>query len=607
MNNKSKALFLILAILSFLPTATLAFPTAASSGKEISVFLMITSLFGGLGMFLYGMEMMSDGMKVAAGNKMRSILEKLTSNRLLAVGVGAFVTMVIQSSSATTVMLVSFVNSGLLTFIQGLGVILGSNIGSTITAQIVAFKVTDYALALVAAGALMALFSKKDSTKNIGFVILGFGLLFYGMKVMSDTMKPLRSNPDFNNILISLENPFMGILAGAVFTALIQSSSATTGIVITLASGGSITLEAGIPLIFGANVGTCITALLAGLNASKEAKRVAIAHVTFNLTGVLLFCFWIPTFSEFISKTSSDIPRQIANAHTIFNILATVVFIPFTPLVGKLIIKYFPDEKKDRDITKPAVMHLNDDVLDTPTVAISNAQAEIRGVIGLLERVVGSVAKPFISEKSLKDIEDENEDGTGYSPFMNGNFVFKNAVVRFMEVINEALVKNNLTKEDIDLLIPHQANLRISQYIQKSLGLSDSQVYNNIMKYGNTTAASIPIPLKEALINKKLKKGISGLNQESRDRMKLAFNEVNEKFQNVFKKLFGGGHAELNFVDSDDPLEAGLEMLAQPPGKKLKSMESLSGGEKALTAISLIFGVFLTNPVSYTHLRAHET
>ena len=369
MNNKSKALFLILAILSFLPTVTLALSPVASSGKEISVFLMITSLFGGLGMFLYGMEMMSDGMKVAAGNKMRSILEKLTSNRLLAVGVGAFVTMVIQSSSATTVMLVSFVNSGLLTFIQGLGVILGSNIGSTITAQIVAFKVTDYALALVAAGALMALFSKKDSTKNIGFVILGFGLLFYGMKVMSDTMKPLRSNPAFNDILISLENPFMGILAGAVFTALIQSSSATTGIVITLASGGSITLEAGIPLIFGANVGTCITALLAGLNASKEAKRVAIAHVTFNLTGVLLFCFWIPTFSEFISKTSIDIPRQIANAHTIFNILATVVFIPFTPLVGRLIIKYFPDEKKDRDITKPAVMHLNDDVLDTPTVA----------------------------------------------------------------------------------------------------------------------------------------------------------------------------------------------------------------------------------------------
>ena len=393
-----------------LPSLVFAFPVAASSNKEISWFLMVTSLFGGLGMFLYGMEMMSDGMKIAAGNRMRSVLEKLTSNRFLAVGVGAFVTMVIQSSSATTVMLVSFVNSGLLSFVQGLGVILGSNIGSTITAQIVAFKVTDYALALIAVGAIMALFSKKDATKNIGFVILGFGLLFYGMKVMSDTMKPLRSNPTFNSILTSFENPFMGILAGAAFTALIQSSSATTGIVITLASGGSITLEAGIPLIFGANVGTCVTALLAGLNASREAKRVAIAHVTFNLLGVGLFCFWIPTFAEFISQTSDNIPRQIANAHTIFNILATVVFIPFTPLVAKLILQYFPDEEIDRDISKPAVMHLDENTLQTPAIAITNAQAEIRGVIGLLERVVGSVAMPFLSNESLSDVENEEED-----------------------------------------------------------------------------------------------------------------------------------------------------------------------------------------------------
>ena len=399
------------------PSFLLASSAAGSSGKDISWFLMVTGLFGGMGMFLYGMEMMSDGMKIAAGNKMRTVLEKLTSNRFLAVGVGAFVTMVIQSSSATTVMLVSFVNSGLLSFVQGLGVILGSNIGSTVTAQIVAFKVTDYALALIAVGSIMALFSKKDSTKNIGFVILGFGLLFYGMKVMSDTMKPLRSNDAFISILASFENPFMGILAGAAFTALIQSSSATTGIVITLASlpvlpgqPPAITLEAGIPLIFGANIGTCVTALLAGLNASREAKRVAIAHVTFNVAGVALFCFWIPTFADWISNTSDNIPRQIANAHTIFNIIATVVFIPFTPLIARLIIKYFPDIEIDRDISKPAVMNLDENVFGTPAIAITNAQAEIRGVVGLLERVVGSVAIPFISSESLHDIENEDED-----------------------------------------------------------------------------------------------------------------------------------------------------------------------------------------------------
>jgi phosphate:Na+ symporter len=398
----------IFALLACLSSSTLL--AAGKDPDSISFFLLFTGLFGGMGMFLYGMEMMSDGMKVTAGNSMRTILEKLTSNKYLAVFVGAFVTMVIQSSSATTVMLVSFVNSGLLAFSQALGVILGSNIGSTVTAQIVAFKVTDYALLLIAAGSLMSLFSKKDNVKNLGYVILGFGLLFYGMKVMSDTMKPLRSDPAFNSILTSFENPFLGILAGAIFTALVQSSSATTGIVITLASGGSITLEAGIPLIFGANIGTCITALLAGLNASRDAKRVAVAHVTFNFIGVLLFCFWIPTFADLVSQTSQNIPRQIANAHTIFNIIASIVFIPFTGYIAKTIIHYFPDKESDRNIEKPAVLHLDDSLVDQPTAAINNAQAEIKGVVGLSERVVGTLVRPFIEGQGTMDVENEELD-----------------------------------------------------------------------------------------------------------------------------------------------------------------------------------------------------
>jgi phosphate:Na+ symporter len=367
--------------------------------------LIIIGLFGGLGMFLYGMEMMSDGMKMTAGNSMRAILKKLTSNRFIAVFVGAFITMIIQSSSATTVMLVSFVNSGLLNFVQALGVILGSNIGSTVTAQIVAFKVTDYALLLIAVGSIMTLFSKKDTAKHIGFVILGFGLLFYGMKVMSDTMKPLRTDPTFNSILTSFENPFLGILAGAIFTALIQSSSATTGIVITLASSGSITLEAGIPLIFGANIGTCITALLAGLKATRDAKRVAIGHVLFNVIGVLVFCFWIPTFADLVAQTTDNVPRQIANAHTIFNIVSTMLFIPFAPFISRTIIRYFPDKEKLRNIEKPAILNLDEKVLSYPTAAINNAQAEISGVVGLTERVVGSLVPPFITDKDQSDVE----------------------------------------------------------------------------------------------------------------------------------------------------------------------------------------------------------
>ena len=402
-SNKS-----INSILFLLPMvfATSLFASSSSNDAEgFSFFLIIIGLFGGLGMFLYGMEMMSDGMKMTAGNSMRAILKKLTSNRFIAVFVGAFITMIIQSSSATTVMLVSFVNSGLLNFVQALGVILGSNIGSTVTAQIVAFKVTDYALLLIAVGSIMTLFSKKDSAKHIGFVILGFGLLFYGMKVMSDTMKPLRTDPTFNIILTSFENPFLGIIAGAVFTALIQSSSATTGIVITLASSGSITLEAGIPLILGANIGTCITALLAGLKATRDAKRVAIGHVLFNVIGVLIFCFWIPTFADLVAQTTDNVPRQIANAHTIFNIVSTMLFIPFAPFISRTIIRYFPDKEKLRNIEKPAILNLDEKVLSYPTAAINNAQAEISGVVGLTERVVGSLVSPFITDKDQSDVE----------------------------------------------------------------------------------------------------------------------------------------------------------------------------------------------------------
>ncbi len=448
--TKSSRLILPLIILASISTL---FAAPDENSKEISIFLIATGLLGGMGMFLYGMEMMSDGMKMTAGNSMRMILEKLTSNKFLSVFVGAFVTMVIQSSSATTVMLVSFVNSGLLNFSQALGVILGSNIGSTVTAQIVAFKVTDYALILIAAGSLMSLFSKKETVKNLGYVILGFGLLFYGMKVMSDTMKPLRSDPTFNSILTSFENPFLGILAGAIFTALVQSSSATTGIVITLASGGSITLEAGIPLIFGANIGTCVTALLAGLNASRDAKRVAIGHVTFNVIGVLLFCFWIPTFSEMVAQTSSNIPRQIANAHTFFNIFASIIFIPFTGYIAKTIIRYFPDKTEQRDIEKPAVLHLDDNLLDQPEAAINSAQAEISGVVGLMERVVGTLVRPFFNDQEQADIENSELDlKTGLNQRLEKITFLNEKISEYLLITSRGDLNSDQSKEVFSLL-----------------------------------------------------------------------------------------------------------------------------------------------------------
>jgi len=263
---------------------------------EISWAFLVIGLVGGLALFLYGMEKMSEGLKKSAGNKMRSILAALTKNRVIGLLVGVFVTMVIQSSSATTVMLVSFVQAELMSFAQSLGVILGADIGTTITAQLIAFKLTDYALLMIAVGFGLRMFAKQDNIRHIGDVILGFGILFFGMKLMSDAMKPLRSYPGFINLMQGLENPLLGLLVGTVFTALIQSSSAFTGVLIVLAQQNLITLEAGIPMLFGANIGTCITAGLASIGMSREAKRVALAHVLFKIAGVLLFIFWIPSF-----------------------------------------------------------------------------------------------------------------------------------------------------------------------------------------------------------------------------------------------------------------------------------------------------------------------
>jgi phosphate:Na+ symporter len=386
----------------------------AQTTDEITWWVIIMTLLGGLALFLYGMEKMSAGMKKAAGNKMRSILSALTNNRYMGLMVGAFVTMIIQSSSATTVMLVSFVQSGLMTFMQSLGVILGADIGTTITAQLVAFKLTDYALLMIAIGFGLMMFGRNSNQKNVGESILGFGILFYGMKLMSDAMHPLRSYDPFISILSQLENPLLSLFVGAAFTALIQSSSAFTGIIIVLAQQGLLSLEAGIPLIMGANIGTCITAGLASIGASREAKRVAVAHVTFKITGVLLFIFWIPWFADFIryiSPTSAEeglaqlgavVPRQIANAHTIFNVGLAFVFIPFTGFFANLILRILPDKDDDKDLTI-ATWHLDDSAIETPALALDLARSEIARMAKISNRMLGAFIQPFVGSAAKQD------------------------------------------------------------------------------------------------------------------------------------------------------------------------------------------------------------
>jgi len=382
--------------------------------QTISWFFLCMGMLGGLALFLYGMEEMSSGLKRTAGNRMRSILAALTKNRVIAMFVGAVVTVVVQSSSATTVMLVSFVQAGLMTFVQSLGVILGADIGTTVTAQLIASNLGDYALLMVVIGFSMHTFGKKGATKNVGDVILGFGLLFFGMKLMSDTMKPLRTYAVFIDIMRDMENPFLGILVGALFTSLIQSSAATAGIVIALAQQDILNLEAGIPLVLGANIGTCITAGLASIGTSREAKRVAMAHVLFKLAGVLLFIFWIPGFADLIrmlaERFDSGTARQIANAHTIFNVALALIFLPFTEHFSRLILKILPIEEKPKDVIM-TTKYLDEESISTPAVALDLARAEVARMAKLVWRMLAAIIIPFMSDEKLieKEISDPEE------------------------------------------------------------------------------------------------------------------------------------------------------------------------------------------------------
>ncbi|MFH2133046.1 MAG: Na/Pi cotransporter family protein [bacterium] len=379
---------------------------AATEASQISWTMLVFGLMGGLAFFLYGMELMSEGMKKTAGNQLRAILAALTRNRVIALILGAFVTMVIQSSSATTVMLVSFVQAGLMTFAQSLGVILGADIGTTLTAQLIAFKLTDYALFILAIGFFIRIIGKTENVKYIGEAILGFGILFFGMKLMSDAMRPLRALPEFIELVKGLENPLLGLLVGAIFTALIQSSAALIGIVIVLAQQSLITLDAGIPLVFGANIGTCVTAGLASIGTLREAKRVALAHVLFKIVGVALFIFWVPTFADLVRvlarQFDSGTARQIANAHTIFNVSLALFFLPFTQLFAWLIMKIMPLEPIDPEL-KIDAWNLDESSITTPGIALDLSRTEIARMAKILGRMLEAIILPFMPNEPKHD------------------------------------------------------------------------------------------------------------------------------------------------------------------------------------------------------------
>lgn len=347
-----------------------------STGDGIDVFLLVVGVAGGLALFLFGMDRLTDALKLVAGDRMRSILSRLTTNRFAGAATGAAVTATIQSSSATTVLVVGFVTSGLMTLEQSVGVIMGANVGTTVTAQIIAFRVTEYALALVAAGFAVMILSDRIDRQAQGSVVLGLGLVFFGMSVMADALSPLETLDPFLDVMAALAHPALGLLAGAVFTAVIQSSSATTGIVIVMAGQGLMSLEAGIAVIIGANVGTAVTAVLAATGKSRDAQRAALVHVLFNVGGALIWVWLVGWLAEGLVAVGGSVPRQIANAHTIFNIANTFLFIGFVAPIARVSTRLLPDRPEETGaLVRPK--YLDRELLSTPALAIDRVRLEL--------------------------------------------------------------------------------------------------------------------------------------------------------------------------------------------------------------------------------------
>ena len=383
----------------------------------------VLALLGGLALFLYGMQMMSTGLGAAAGNRMKSILEKLTSNRVKGVLVGAAITAVIQSSSATTVMVVGFVNSGLMTLKQAVWVIMGANIGTTITGQLIALDIGAIAPLFAIAGVGAIMFIKSEKVHHISSIFAGLGILFMGMDMMGAAMSPLKESEAFISLMTKFDNPLLGILVGALFTAVIQSSSASVGILQALASTGMIPLSSAVFVLFGQNIGTCITAVLASIGMKVNAKRTTVIHLLFNIIGTVLFtviCLVTPYVTWIEAMTPGDPVAQIANAHTVFNIVTTLLLLPFGTHMANIAVRILPDSKKadDEDLRLKYIRPFESSyAIGHSAVAVSQVRDEVNRMRDMVAKNISDSFDSLVQydEKLRKKVSEREE----YIDFLN--------------------------------------------------------------------------------------------------------------------------------------------------------------------------------------------
>ena len=433
---------------------------------------IIMSLMGGLALFLYGMKIMGDGLEKFSGDSMRKFLEVVTRKPVMGVFVGAIVAATIHSSGATTVMVVGFVNAGLMTLRQAIGVIMGANIGTTVNAQIIAFQLSDYVLPVIALGFFMYAIGKRKSIKYIGQFILGFGILFLGLNIMTEAVAPIKDNQALLTAVASLaHHPWLAVVAGTLMTVVIQSSSATIGILMVLSSQGIITLDAAIPILFGDNIGTCITALLASIGTNLSARRTAVAHVVFNVFGAILFLLFLQWFIDFVLLISpaGNIARQIANAHTAFNILSTIIFLPLVGFLEKISISLVRGEE---EIVSTGPVFLDERVLNSPSIALSLATKEMLRMANFCRDNLKYSMKAFF-EKDSKAVKQVYE----YEEIIDG---LEKAIGFYLAKVAQHSMTPELSEKHSGLLNAVNDFERVGDHSENVTNLAEKRIDENL-------------------------------------------------------------------------------------------------------------------------------
>lgn len=526
----------------------------AKANRKNWVYMLIIGLFGGLGLFLFGMHSMSEGMQQSAGERLRSILGNVTRNRIIGTGIGTLVTTIIQSSSATSVMLVSFVNANLLQFRQTIPVLLGAAIGTTITAQMIAFKITEYSLLLVAVGFFMQAFSKREQLKSVGYSLFGFGVLFFGMHIMSDAMSPLREWTPFIELLLKLENPLLGILVGAAFTALIQSSSAFVGIMIVLASQGLISLDASIPLLLGSNLGTPVTAILSSLKAGREAKKVALAFLIIKFISVLIFAGWTVQLGKFLIQLTPEasLQRNIANAHTIINVVLMLVVLPVSPQVARL-VDWLIGKGKEQDKVAFKTLYLDDGVISTPSLALNLAKQEIIRMGMIVRTMYNLILYPFL-EKDPSPLD------AIYTHEQEVNYLHE-SIKNYMLKINRESVSSKRVNESFQMLYSMNEFENIADIISGSLANRAEKWV--VKEYNFSKEGKKELVTFHEKIEKQLKRSLVVFDETNLQKA-AHMKSKHKDYRNLSKELERQHYARIleGMKDSLDSSKTHLEILA---------------------------------------------